>query len=63
MDIQDIIIQAEERKLIAKILAEEQIFMIQLVEEQEVIEPTQTAELQNMTPMDEKLEVLDNLKI
>lgn len=48
------IIQAEERKLIAKILAEEQTFMIQQDEEQEVIEPTQTAEQQNMIHLVEK---------
>ena len=35
---------AEEQKLIAQILVEELIFMIQQDEEQEVIEPAQKAE-------------------
>ena len=35
---------ADEQKLIAQILAEEQISMIQQAEEQEVIELTQTVE-------------------
>lgn len=41
---QDMTTWAEEQKLIAKILAEEQMFMIQQDEEQEVIELTQMAE-------------------
>lgn len=52
------IIQAEELKLIEKILVEEQMFMIQQDEEQEVIEPTQTAEQQNMIRQEEKSVVI-----
>ena len=49
---------AEEQKLIAQILVEEPMFMIQQDEEQEVIEPTQTAEQQNMILLEEKLAII-----
>ena len=59
---QDMITWVDELKPIAQILTEEQMSMIQQDEEQEVIEPTQTAAQQNMIHLVEKLEVTDKIK-
>lgn len=52
---------AEELKPIAQILTEEQMSMIQQDEEQEGIEPTQTAEQQNMIHQVEKSVVINEI--
>lgn len=59
----DMITLANEQKHIAQILVEERTFMIQQDAEQEVIEPTQTAEQQNMIHQEEKSEVIDKIKL